>query len=260
VKNLSFVIVMLLLLSACSDGGNPSSAVQSVDLQAIEERHDEITESSVISDFVGNITSENYADAFHLLHPKLVEAWTLEGFTHDWSEIRMQLGQQWAPEAMGSFSGASVQGQYEQASYSLSSDWRSLTSLDLMSMIVDDASRIVQIKIQAPYKEGPPDEAVTVAGKFIDNLSSGEIAAAHQLIAAANRPKYPVALLEQLKAIVEGRANAGERSYYRLSVNTVWYEAMRFTPSNEPATFLELIIDNSGESAIVISLSGKMRP
>jgi len=79
-------------------------------------------------------------------------------------------------------------------------------------------------------------------------------------LAAATRPLIPVAMLEQLKSIGEGSPFDGERNYYRLSANTIWYDAMRFTPSNEPATFLELRIDSSGENAQVISLSFKMRP
>jgi hypothetical protein len=253
-------VVLLSLLSACSEGGYPANAVQSVDLQAIERKHDEITQSSVISDFVGKVTSENYADALLLLHPELADAWTIESFTQDWSEIRSQLAEQWAPESTGTFSGMSAQGQYEQASYRLSSDWHSLTSLDLTSMIVDDASRIVQIRIRTPYEESPPDEVVTVAENFIDALSNGDVAAAHELMAAATRPLIPVDMLEQLKSICEGSPFDGEKNYYRLSAETIWYDAMRCTPSNEPATFLELIIDSSGENAQVVSLSFKMRP
>lgn len=253
-------VILLALLSACSEGGNPTNAVQSVDLQAIKQKHNEITQSSIFSDFVNKVTSENYADAILLLHPQLAEAWSIENFTQDWSEIRSQLGNQWAPESTGSFSGVSAQGQYEQASYRLSSDWRSLTSLELKSMIVDDVVQIVQIRIRAPYQYSQPDEVVTVAENFIDALSTGDVAAAHELIAAAARPLMPEAMLEQLKSIGKGSPLDGERNYYRLSANSVWYDAMRFTPSNEPATFLELRIDSSGENAQIISLAYKIRP
>jgi hypothetical protein len=253
-------VILIALLSACSDGGKDINAVQSVDLQAIKQKHKEIAQSSIFSDFVSKVTSENYAEALLLLHPQLTEAWTIENFTQDWSEIRSHLGNQWAPELTDSFSGVSAQGQYEQAGYRLSSDWRSLTSLEMTSMIVDDVVQIVQIRIRAPYQYSPPDEVVTVTENFIDALSTGDVAAAHDLIAAAARPLIPEATLEQLKSIGKGSPFDGERNYYRISANSVWYDAMRFTPSNEPASFLELRIDSSGENAQVISLAYKMRP
>lgn len=253
-------VVLMLLVGACTKGDDATSAVQSIDPQVVQQKHDEITQSSVISDFVGEVSAENYADALQLLHPKLAEAWTSERFARDWKAVRSQLDAQWGPEATGSFSGMSQQGQYEQASYHLSSDWRSLASVDLTSMLVDGANRIVQIHIRTPYETDPPQEVVALANKFLDALSSGDVAAAHDFITAANRAQYPISMLEQLKSIVEASANDSEKNYYRLSANTVWYEAMRYTPSNGPATFLELIIESSNGNAQVVSLSGKMRP
>ena len=253
-------VLLVLLVGACNKGDDATSSVQSIDPQVVHQKHNEITQTSVIADFVGQVSAENYAEAMQLLHPKLAKLWTSERFAQDWIAVRSQLSEQWEPEATGSFSEMSQQGQYEQASYRLSSDWRSLASVDLTSMMVDDTNRIVQIHIRAPYENDPPREVITLADKFIDALKSGDVAVAHDLIATANRAQYPITMLEQLESIVEASENDSERNYYRLSANTVWYEAMRYTPSNEPAAFLELIIESSNGDAEVVSLSGKMRP
>ena len=253
-------VLLVLLMGACTNSDDATTSVKTIDPQVVQQKHDEITQSSVIADFVNEISAENYGEALQLLHPKLADAWTSERFAQDLRAVRSQLGEQWGPEASSSFSGMSQQGQYEQASYSLSSDWRSLASIDLTSMLVDDANRIVQIQIRTPYEDDPPREVIALADKFIDALRSGDVAAAHDLIAAANRAQYPVAMLERLKLIVATSENDSERNYYRLSANTVWYEAMRYTPPNEPATFLEIMTASSSGVAHIVSLSGKMRP
>ena len=85
-----------------------------------------------------------------LLHPKLKEAWTINKFVSDWKDIREQLSDKWGPEATGSFSGNSPQGPYEQATYRLSSDWRSLSSVELVSMKKDGQEYIVRIFVRVP--------------------------------------------------------------------------------------------------------------
>ena len=259
-NNYSLVtLVLAILVGACSKTDDASSAIQSIDPQVVLQKHDEITQSSVISEFMENVSAENYAGALQLLHPKLAEAWTSERFAQDWIEVRSMLSEQWGPEASGSFSGMSQQGKYEQASYRLSSDWSSLASVDLTSMLVDDADRIVQIRMSAPYENNPPQEVIKLSDEFLNALSGGDFPKAHSLIAATNRAQYPTSMLEQLRPIIGPSASDGKRNYYRLSINTVWYDAISFTPSNEPATFIELIIESSSGNAQIVALSGKMR-
>jgi hypothetical protein len=252
-------LVLALFVGACTKTDDASSAIQSINPEAVLQKHDEITQSSVISEFMAKVSAENYADALQLIHPKLAKAWTSERFAEDWTGIRSRLSEQWKPEATGSFSGMSQQGQYEQASYRLSSDWSSLASVDLTSMLVEETDRIVQIRLRAPYDNGPPQEVVKLGDEFLNSLSGGDVPSAHNLIAAANRAQIPVALLEQLRPIVGSTASDGEKNYYRLSINTVWYDAVSFTPSNEPATFIELILESSEGTTQIVSLSGKTR-
>ena len=66
-------VVLMFFVGACTKGDDATSAVQSIDPQVVQRKHDEIIRSSVISDFVGDVSAENYGDALQLLHPKLAE-------------------------------------------------------------------------------------------------------------------------------------------------------------------------------------------
>ncbi|MDZ7616309.1 MAG: hypothetical protein U1E05_04850 [Patescibacteria group bacterium] len=222
-------------------------------------RHAEITESSILADFVNEISSNEYATAFSLLHPKLRSAWTRDRFTNDWTTIKNQIGDAWGPEATGSFSGTSPQGAYEQATYKLSTDYQSISSVELVSMQTDEGTRIGKAHVRVPEAEPQQAKTKELTDQFVNSMLSKDFDAASQLFSSAHRTQYPPQVLQQLASVLGGSVDATARSHYRLCANTVWYDAVRLTPTTDPATFLEIVISTDTGTPEIVSLSFKGR-
>lgn len=214
---------------------------------------------SIHGQFVHAISTRDYEPALAMLHPKLSRAWTLARFSRDWTDIMDQAADDWSPEITNTFTGASPQGVYRQATFRLVSDWRSVASVDLVSMKIDGEPRIVRIHIRVPYQDGPPRAAADRADAFIAAMQREDYDAAHVMLAAPLRPQYTPPVLAGLKPILEPSPQGPRKSHYRLSANTVWYDAVRIGAPGDPMTFLEFVMDSTADPVQIVSLSFRGR-
>jgi len=214
-----------------------------------------------LADFVNKVSENEFDDAIALLHPKLKNAWTTERFAGDWRDIREQLSDRWGPEATGSFSGNSSKGPYEQATYRLSSDWRSSSSVDLVSMKIDGQNYILGVYVRVPYKEDPPKSVTGTVDKLAELIFSGKYKEVEGLMSANCKKQFPAKVIEQLRPILGKDEIKVEKNYYRFCANTVWYDAVRLNQSGDVFTFIEFILSSENSKSEVVSLTfrGKMK-
>lgn len=255
-----FVIFTVFLLGACSEEDSAADNKRDPAAQAVMQKHAEVTQAGVIADFVRALTAEHYEAAAAQLHPRLTEAWTVARFTQDWRDIRAQAGEKWGPEAMGTYSGISTQGAYDQATYRLLSDWRSLASVELVSMEVEGTKRIVKVHIRVPYRDAPPPVVASTTNAFVAALLRGDTGAAQELITPAQRSKYPADLLNYIRPLLGEVTESTTKTPYRFGANSVWYDAVRLTRPENPASFLELAMTRKNGLAQIVYLSFKGRP
>ena len=244
-----------VLLSSCSerDGGAEPSAA------AAMRKLEEITKRGILADFVKAISEDEDDKAIALLHPTLAEAWTKERFSHDWKGVRKQLGGGWQPTAMGSFSGSSPFGPYLQATYRLASDCRSLASLDLTSMQADGKPAIVKIEMRVPYAGNAPAEVNGLTDRFLAAMLKEDYAAAGEMLSDSARASYPREMFAQIRPTLGKSPQSTSRNLYRLCANTVWYDAVRLTPTDDPACFLEIVVSHGQGRGEIVFLAFKAR-
>lgn len=216
-------------------------------------------DTSIHSRFVRAISDQQYESALAMLHPKLSREWTLARFTRDWAEIADQAASDWHPEMTGTFTGNSPRGVYHQATFRLVSDWQSITSVDLISMNVEGEPRIVRIHIRVPYRGAPPKNVAAVTDAFVASMLRGEYGIVRGMFEATLRQNYTPPVLGQLRPILGTSPESTSRSHYRLNANTVWYDAVRLAPPNDPMTFLELVMDSTATPVRIVSISSRGR-
>jgi aspartyl-tRNA synthetase len=246
----------------CSDNGSKSEIeISETDKVAVAEAHEKITKEGILADFINKISENEFDDAIVLLHPKLKNAWTIDRFVSDWKDIREQIADRWGPEATGSFSGNSSQGPYEQATYRLSSDWRSSSSVDLVSMKTDGQNYIVRVYVRVPYKEDPPKSATETVDKLAKLIFSEKYKEVEGLMTASCKKQFPAKVIGQLRPILGKDETKIEKNYYRFCANTVWYDAVRLNQSGDGFTFIEFILSSENNESEVVSLTfrGKMK-
>lgn len=212
-------------------------------------------DTSIHSRFVSAISDRQYESALAMLHPKLSREWTLARFTSDWAEIADQAASDWHPEMTGTFTGNSPRGVYQQATFRLVSDWQSVTSVDLISMNVEGEPRIVRIHIRVPYRGAPPKNVAAAADAFVESMLRGEYGIVRGMFETTLRQNYTPSVLAQLRPILGTSPQSASRSHYRLNANTVWYDAVRLAPPDDPMTFLELVMDSTATPVRIVSMS-----
>ena len=79
------------------------------------------------------------------------------------------------------------------------------------------------------------------------------------MLAAPLRSQYTPPVLARLKQILAPSPQGPRTSHYRLSANTVWYDAARIGAPDDPMTFLELIMDSTADPVQIVSLSFRGR-
>ncbi|MDH3228761.1 MAG: hypothetical protein OEN55_03100 [Alphaproteobacteria bacterium] len=231
-----------------------ASAGGSSELMLAESR-----QNSIHMNFVRAISAQEYESALEMLHPNLSREWTLARFTRDWTEIRDQASSDWRPEVTGTFTGNSPQGMYEQATFRLVSDWRSISSVDLVSMHVNGKPRIVRIHIRVPHEGAPSKDVEARTGAFVASMQREQFDTVQAMFDPSTRRNFPPALLAQVRPILGPTSPGTSMTYYRLSANTVWYDAVRLGSPDDPATFLELIMDSTASPIRIMSMTFKGR-
>jgi|GEM_PF-4514120 len=241
-------------LFACSDRSEKPKASET----AIQ-RHIQISQRGILADFVQAVSSDDVTPAFELLHPKLREAWTAQRFEADWTAIKKSVGSAWRPQAMETFSGSSPQGFYEKATYHLDSDFRSIDSVELTGLQQGDSQQIVQIYVRIAQTD-PPSQAIRDwVGRFMDDLLAEKYDAASTAIAEGHRKQYPPQVLRMVGSIFRDSSKPPPRLYYRLCANSVWYQAVRISATNDPAVFLEIILSTQPDKLQIGALTFKAR-
>lgn len=217
------------------------------------------TRKEILAHFVNAISRQEYDGALSLLHPKMSEAWTREGFARDWNSIRRQLSGDWNPELTGTFTGQSPQGPYEQVSYRLVSDWRSIASVDLTAMLIGGEPKIVQIHARVPVNGTPSKEANARIEGFVEAMLREDYSAVQAMFAPERRQQYPPDMLARIRPILGNSQKSTSLLHYRLNANIVWYDAVRLSSPNDPATFLDVIMEAGPNGGQIVSLSFKGR-
>ena len=246
----------------CSDNSIESkNKISEEEKKAVTEAHEKITKDGILADFINKISKNDFDNALLLLHPKLKEAWTNYRFVKDWKSIREQLSAKWAPEAIGSFSGNSPQGPYEQATYRLSSDWSSLSSVDLVSMKKNSQDYIVRVHIRVPYKEYPPKSVTETVDQLANLILSEKYKETEKLMTPNCKRQFPAEIIKKLRPILGNDETEIEKNYYRFCANTVWYDAVRLNNVGDGFTFLEFILasDNNKSKIATLTFRGKMK-
>ncbi len=253
---------MVSLIFGCSDSSSESnSKISEAEKKALTKTHDKITKDSILSDFINRISENDFDDALLLLHPKLKDAWTTDRFAKDWKNIREQLSEMWGLEATGSFSGNSPQGPYEQATYRLSSDWRSLSSVDLVSMKNEGQEYIVRVHVRVPYTENPPKSVTETVDQLTNLIFNEKYKEAEELMTPNCKQQFPAEIIKQLRPVLGNDKTKIEKNYYRLCANSVWYDAVRLNQNGDGFTFLEFILlsENNKSKVAKLTFRGKMK-
>jgi len=246
----------------CSDKSSKSEIeISETQKKAVAEAHEKIAKEGILPDFISKISEYEFVDAIGLLHPKLKYAWTIDRFVSDWKTIREQLSNRWRPEATGSFSGNSPQGPYEQATYRLSSDWKSSSSVDLVSMKIDGQNYIVRVYVRVPYKENPPKSVTETFDKIAKLIFSENYQEIEKLMTPSCKKQFPAEVIGKLRPILGKEDTSIEKNYYRFCANTVWYDAVRLNQAGDGFTFMEFILSSENNKTKIVSLTfrGKMR-
>ena len=257
-----FIPIWFLIISACSDDPSKSShQISEAEKKAFIKEHDEITQNSILATFINDISDKKYDKAILLLHPKFKDAWTDARFAKDWKDIREQLSENWAPEATGSFSGISEQGPYQQATYRLVTDWRSLSSIDLFSMKNNGTETIVGIYIRVPYADNPPSKVTETVENFVQFMFEDKYEQIEGLMNKSCKQQFPDQSVKQLRPILGKNESELEMRYYRMCANTVWYDAVRLNAKGDSFTFLELILslENNESKIMTLTFRGQMK-
>lgn len=260
-KNL-LILILFFLLSACSDNGLESEIeISETAKKAVTDAHEKITKEGILADFIKKISENDFDGAIELLHPKLKDAWTTDRLANDWKSIREHLSDRWGPEATGSFSGSSTQGPYEQATYRLSSDWRSLSSVELVSMKDDGQEYIVSIHARVPYRENPPKLVTETVDHLTYLILNERYKETEELMTSNCKQRFPAETIKNLRPILGNEGAEIEKNYYRFCANTVWYDAVRLNQHGDGFTFLEFILSSENNKSRVATLTfrGKMR-
>ena len=232
------ILTIFILIFGCSDNGSKSEIeISETPIRTVAEAHERITEESILAEFINKISENEFDDAIGLLHPKLKNAWTIDRFVSDWKTIREQLSNRWGTEETGSFSGNSPQGPYEQATYRLSSDWRSSSSVDLVSMKIDGQSYIVRVYVRVPYKENPPKSVTETVDKIAKLIFSENYQEIEKLMTSSCKKQFPAEVIGKLRPILGKEDTSIEKNYHRFCANTVWYDAVRLNQSGDGFTF-----------------------
>lgn len=232
---------------------NPAQAVKPLLIGAATTRKE------ILTSFVDAISRQEYDGALSLLHPKMSEAWTRKGFARDWAAIRRQLSGDWHPKLTSTFTGQSPQGPYEQVSYRLVSDWRSIASVDLTAMSIGGEPKIVQIHTRVPVTGAPSQAAEARIEKFVEAMLREDYSAVQLMFAPERRQQYPPGMLARIRPILGDSQRSTSKLHYRLNVNIVWYDAVRLASPNDPASFLDVIMEAESDRSQIISLSFKGR-
>ena len=104
-----------------------------------------------------------------------------------------------------------------------------------------------------------PPAANAVADKFITSMLAEDYVAAQKTFAARSRPQYTATMLSRIRPILGTSPNDTLRFHYRLSANTVWYDAVTLKQPDDPATYLELIMSTQSNTTEIASLTFKGR-
>ncbi len=252
--------VLLVALCGCSDDqSGAGTAATAPGEQELVQGHKQIAEKGIMAEFISAISTDGYERAFAMLSHDLGQAWTQKRFAEDWQQIKEQLSDGWKPEATGSFSGQSPQGLYEQATYRLDSDWNSISSMALVAIWVEGEPKIVDVKIRVAGSGEPSAQIAGATTEFVESMISRDFESVTSMLAPAVRGQYPRQLLAQLSPILGHSVEATSRDYYRMCANGRWYQAVRLTPTADPASSVELVMSTEGGSVQIEGLSAKAR-
>ena len=220
--------------------------------------HGKITKNSIISTFIDDLNNKNYKSAFSLIHPKLAAAWTFKRFENDLKEVRSSVNN-WKPESTSSFTGNTPQGKYVQASYRLGSNWKSLASIELIAKPVSNKDKIIRIHIRIPYSKEIPETAKKITKKFISAIQKKDYKSAHNLMTPNCKLRFPQKVLSYFRPVLGNIPSKLTSTFYRLNANSVWYSAVNIGSTDDPASYVELIISTDKPEAEIISLNFKGR-
>jgi hypothetical protein len=250
------IFIILIQVVGCSDNSTESQLkISEAEKVAVAQAHESITKSSSLAVFMNELSDKNYEKAIALLHPKLKDAWTEEKFEKDWRGIRNQLSTEWGPEATGTFSGNSTQGPYEQATYRLSKDWRSLSSIDLVSMKIDGQESIVRIHLRIPYKDHPPDSVIEITNLLTNLIFNEKYSEAEEFMTQNCKKQFPEETIKQIRPVLGSDESKIEKNFYRFFANAIWYDAARLNQADNGFSFLELILTSENNKSKLASLS-----
>ena len=224
----------------------------------IQKTHTQITKKSILATFMDDLSKKNYQEAFSLINPKLTTAWTFDRFKKDLEKVRSAV-KDWKPEATGSFTGNTPQGTYIPATYRLDSNWKSLASIDLVAMPINNENKIVKIHIRIPYSKETPKTVKKITEQFISAMQKKDYKSVGALMTQNCKLRFPPATLAHLQPILGKDSSKVFSKPYLLNANTVWYAAVNIGSTKDIATFIELIISNDKPEAKIISLSFKGR-
>lgn len=250
------ILIFFLFICGCSgDSIEAENKIPESVQKAIAESHDQISKDSILADFVKEVSTSNYDNALLLIHPDFKEAWTAEQFVKDWKYIREQLTTEWAPEITGTFSGNSPQGPYQQATYRLSSNWRSASSVELVSVKKDKQDFIVRVHARVPYKKNPPKVMTDTVDQLIYLIRSEKYQETESLMTANCKKQFPPDVIKKLAPILGAKNTQIEKSHYRFLANTIWYDAVRLNQAGDSFTYLEFILTSDNEKSQLASLT-----
>ena len=250
------ILILALFFVGCSDD-SPKSKIkipEGLDKE-IEKAHERITKDSILADFINSISHKKYEDAILLLHPKLREAWSNERFVKDWDGIREQLAEKWQIEVTNTFSGNSEQGPYDQVTYSLSSDFGTLSSVDLASIKIDGKDNIVQVFIRVLYKENPPATVTETIDRLTNLMFNEKFNETEKLMTLGCKQQFPAETIKKLRPILGSDESKIEKNYYRFCANTVWHDAVRIKQSGNFFSFLEFILSSENNESKIAALT-----
>ncbi|MCA9118235.1 MAG: hypothetical protein KDA79_24355, partial [Planctomycetaceae bacterium] len=219
--------------------------------------HEQYHSVGLPADFLRAVTSRNFDSAFELLPAEMRNAWTAERFTADWSDIVRQAGESWLPRTVEEDSPRNLPAPFQRTLYHLYTSGNLPATAEFLTKQLGDESELVVLQIQLPASEIPAT-ATAAADEFFNRVIEGELEAAAEMFVPAAQPGAG-RLLQRLAPLLGLSISASSRNGFRLCRNSVWYCAVRLTPTDDPATYVELVMTEDQDPVRLINLQYRVR-
>ncbi len=222
----------------------------------------ELKIAPIFEEFINALGRKDFTEAFQLLHPRIQNAWTFQGFSHEVGLIRESLGDRWNPTIIEC--GGDPSGKYRQASYHLEKDWKSLFNMYSSAANAGKGLKITKLEFTALLEKNAhlSPQVKTLVTRFVELLRQEQYEEAKSLFPDKVQPQIQTHLLKLARAVLTtGQPEQFElkQREYRTLAGGVWHDNILIIPQSDQANYLEIGAFSDGSEAKIISFNIKAR-